>query len=253
MDLEPYPIDKGDPLYEEGTYQWLERYEYIESRAETYLDYYRDNMEYDFTRTLGDVKRQQTATLDAYCRFASGSMKALGVEAQVKMLRDAFKKKIATPLTPEERAKINPPYVPQWRKDWEAKKAKQKEDARKTALLEQPSPDHTRFIVERGYYGSADPSPMPGLNCYSINEDQGYTEAGEKVDKGRGYVLVLWDAHETFNPEAKGRPEFLIPGYEGQTPPVKKTLDELKREIAAAEHKAELDKLDKRLKRGAGR
>lgn len=252
MDVEPYPIERGDPLYEEDSPQWIARYEYIEARAEKFFDYYRDSPEYDFTRIHAGVRGQQKATQDAYCRFASGSLLLLGVQAQVKMLRDAFKKKEATKVTPEERAAAKPEYVPQWRKDWEAKKAKQREREAEELRASQPSMDTTRYIVERGYYGEVGVTPMPGLACYSINADEGFTETGERVDRGKGYLLVLWDCHEHYNPDKPGRPAILVPGYEPETPAVpvtRKSLDDLRREQQKERHNEELRQLDKRLRR----
>ncbi len=97
---------------------------------------------------------------------------------------------------------------------------------------------------------------MPGFNCYSVNEDEGYTETGERITKGEAYILVLWDKHEHFFPDQPGRPESLIPGYvkpvaEGEGE--RKSLDDLKREAAAKAHAAEYAKVEKRLKRGGGK
>lgn len=259
MELEPFPLERNDPFWDEGTPQWLERFEYIESRSERWLDYFRDNPEYDFTRTLGDVQRQQKATLISYESYASGKLTLLGVQLQVKMLRDAFKRKEATKPTPEERAAAVPAYVPKWRKDWEAKKAGQREQARIEALASQPSQDQIGFITKRGYPGvSPESSPMPGLNCYSVNHDEGYLETGERVDKGKAYLCVLWDRHEHFYPDSKEtRPESFIPGYvkpkaEGETGE-RQTLDDLKKAQKDKAHKEDLERLDKRIKRGAAK
>jgi hypothetical protein len=123
MEIEPYPIENGE-LWEEGSPQWLARYEYIEARAETYLDYYRDSPEYDFTRGGVQVGSAQRAIASAYSRFAAGTLEILGVQALVKMLRDAYKRKEATVVTPEERAAAIEAAkpVPKWRQDWETKK-----------------------------------------------------------------------------------------------------------------------------------
>lgn len=73
------------------TPEQLERYEEIVARAETYFDHFRDNPEYDFTKTGGSVCSQQSATEIAYRRYAEGSLTVEGVHAQVKMLRQAFR------------------------------------------------------------------------------------------------------------------------------------------------------------------
>lgn len=252
MEVEPYPIENGE-LWDDSSPQWLARFEYIEQRAERFFEFYRDSPEYDFTRIHAGVRSQQKATQDAYYRFARGALMLLGVEAQCKMLRDAFKKKEATKPTPEERAAQvkQTEYVPQWRKDWEAKKERKREQALEVQRSSQPSKDSTAFIVRRGYYGKHEVTPMPGLACYSIDQDEGYTETGERVDKGRGYILVLWDCHESFYPDKPGRPAMLIPGYEPEVsgPVQTKTLDDLRQEQEDSKHKESLEQLDRRLSR----
>lgn len=256
MDLEPYPIERGDPLWESGSPQWLERYEYIEGRAEQYFAAFRDSPEYDFTRMDHQVRLQQGLTQKSYERFAEGSIMLLAVQVQAKMLRDAFKRKVATPLTPEERAEKNktPEYVPQWRKDWDAKKQEQRERERQEALAKQPSKDQYGFIVRRGYQGeTVTGTPMPGVACYSINLDEGWTEEGERVTKGEAYIRVLWDCHEFYYPDKPGRPDSLLPGYEKPAaPPVKqnRSMDDLRAERLKQKHDESLAKLDKSLNRG---
>ena len=74
----------------EGCPQWLERYDYIVARSEAYFDHYRANPAYDFTKTGGAVDRFQTATENAYKKYAEGLLTIEGVGAQVRMLKDAF-------------------------------------------------------------------------------------------------------------------------------------------------------------------
>lgn len=256
MDIEPYPVERNAPFWEEGGVQWLERYEYIEARAQAYLEAYQADPDYDFTRQGGAVLNQQRATIHAYEQYACGAMSLLGVQAQVKMLRFSFKKKEATPYTPEERAKLHekPAYVPDWRKEWEAKKAAEREAQKQAAHDSQPSPDKTAFITRRAYsMPSPEASPMPGLACYCTSRDEGYLSDGTRVESAEAYLHILWDQHEFYYPDQPGRPDILIPGYKAEaTPEVEKagTLDDLKQKQRAAEHQKDLDKLEKKLKRG---
>lgn len=257
MEIEPYPIEKGQEYWEEGCPQWLERYEYIESRSEAWLDNFREDYEYDFTRTLGAVSSQQKAVLLSYQRFAKGELTVLGVANQVKILRDAFRRKEATPLTPEEieeQKPKKPEYVPQWRKDWEAKLAERKKAEHEAMILEQPSPDKDKIITERAYrwIEGLDASPMPGLNCYCIDADEGYLGDGTKTTRALAYLQVLWDYWEAVYPDKVKRPANLTgekietPG-EGSTE--QETVETIKERIAEKERAERLQKLDKRLKR----
>lgn len=254
MDVEPHPIEKGAAFWELGCSEWLERYEYIEARAERYFDAYRDDPMYDFTKTGAYVLPYQKAVSNAYEEFAAGRMSVLGVQAQVKMLRGAFKKREATPLTPEERAKANekPEYVPKWKREWEAKKFLEREAERKAAFDTQPRADaYDRFIPERLYRGERHISPMEGLNCCSYSHNEGFLSDGSKVKRSEAYIQMLWDLHEKFYPEKPGRPDSLIPGYEApkiEAPAEKKTLDDLKADKLKNDQAEASRKLDKRLR-----
>lgn len=211
MELEPYPPEEGQE-WEKGCPQWIERYEYIQARAERYFDQYRDSVEYDFTKTGTSVEAQQKALEIGYERFASGSLKLLGVQALAKMLRDAYRRKEATPLTPDERAALirHRSSPPRWELEWREKKERERREAHARMLAAQPSPDRLRLIAERAYYGELESSPMPGKWCYSLTADQGFSPEGEKTDKALAYCQVHWDRYEREHPDRR-RPEILRP------------------------------------------
>lgn len=253
IDLEPHPPEDGE-IWEEGSPQWLTRYEYIEARSERYLESYHDSVDYDFTRTVGMVKYQKLSVQSGYEKYAAGTMTLLGVKSLVGMLRDCYKRKEVKPVSPEEKAKQaeKPEYVPQWRKDWQSKKDEERGAQTRRMLLEQPSPDRTAFLTGRAYSDkTSGVTPMPGLNCYSVSEDEGYLADGSRVSKGQAYLAVLWDCQDYYYPDKRDkRPANLTGLPEPETSPEKietKTLDELKRET---ELQAQGAALDKRLKRG---
>lgn len=253
IDVEPFPVE-GGILWDEGSPQWLTRYEYIEERSERYLNSYRDSMDYDFTRTLGGVKYNQLAVKSAYERFAAGSLTVLGVKNQVIMLRDAYRRKEVKPLTPEEIEKANekPEYVPQWRKDWDKKKEAERQEAYRKMIESQPSPDQAAFITERAYSIRTDGvSPMPGIACYSVTEDEGYLADGTRVDGGQAYLVVLWDCQDHYYPEKRDRRPANLTGLPEPEPPPErietKSLDEIKQDQALQEQER---RLRKRLNRG---
>jgi hypothetical protein len=250
MELEPFPIDTE--FWEEGSPQWLARYEYVEARASRYLDQFRDSEEYDFTKF--EAKAGEKALTLAFERFAAGSLKLLGVEMAANNLKEASRRKIATPLTPEERAearqKAKP--VPKWRKDWEEKKRREKEEAYRRLILSQPSPDRDKRILERAYFGRYETSPMPGRNCYSINEDQGFLANGKEVDKALAYCQVHWDRYEYEHPD-KERPEQLQEPTPERPPRQRLTLDELEKQKRRIAEIARMEAFNKSRSRGRGR
>lgn len=76
FDVEPWPIE-NNLKWEEGSPQWLERYEYIEARAEVWFNHFRDDPKYDFTKTSLEVRNCQKSLEVTYKKFAAGGM-ALG-------------------------------------------------------------------------------------------------------------------------------------------------------------------------------
>lgn len=91
-DLEVIPYD--NQIWEEGSIQWLERYEYIEKRSETYLDYFRDSLEYDFTRLTSNVKTAQDNLGRAYAEFASGEISVDDVKKYVLAFKESIRKSV---------------------------------------------------------------------------------------------------------------------------------------------------------------
>lgn len=250
MDQEPYPIE-GDILWIEGSSQWLERYEYIEARAEQFLDHYRDNPLYDFTKAGNGVTYQQKSVILAYEKYAQGLLSVGGVKDQVKMLLNAFERKVATPVTPEERqAAIDAAKpVPQWRTAWEEKKAAAIEQARIDMLASQPSKDRDRYILSRMYEGHADISPIPGSFCFSMDYEQGFDPEGKPIDGLTAYAQVTWDWYEQESPVGSKRPAvFSLEADPENIPVQQKTLDQLKQEAKDVEDEKNKERMRSRIK-----
>lgn len=199
-ELEPHPPAKGE-IYEKGSYKWLERYEYIDARTERYYDYYRESIEYDFTKAGHFVQREQAALLVAYQAFASGTLLLLGVRSHAENLLKAFKRKIATPLTEEEKAEAvkKAEYVPEWKRKHEAKREQERHLMRARELARQPTPDKTSYITSRAYRGSFDVSPMRGYTCYSLDQNEGFYTDGRKTTKGMAYSKILWEVDAEYS------------------------------------------------------
>jgi hypothetical protein len=248
MDVEPYPIE-NDELWAEGSVQYLERYEYIEERANRYLNQYRESEEYDFTKF--STKAYEKAIIRGYDDFAKGTLKLLGMELICRNYVQDMKRKVATPVTDEERAaaaEAKKP-VPQWRKDWEAKRDAAKKKAQEDLLRSQPSPDRCKRILERAFHGNPETSPMPGVFCYSLDEDAGFTPEGVKIGAALAYCQVHWDRYEYENP-GKSRPASLLPDAPEVAPIRQKTMEDLERERIEIEERKRQEKLRERLKRG---
>lgn len=251
MDVEPHAIEDGAELWVEGSFQYLERYEYIEERVNRYLNQYRESEEYDFTKFSN--KAYEKAIVTGYHDFARGALKLLGMEAICRNYVHDMKRKVATPLTEEEKAaaaKANKPKPkPKWQKEWEAKRDAAKKKAMEDHLRSQPSPDRDKRVLERGFYGNPETSPMPGKFCYSLDQDAGFTPEGIKIDKALAYCQVHWDRYEYENP-GKSRPASLLPPPPETAPTRQKTMEDLERELAEKADQERQAKLQKRLHSG---
>jgi hypothetical protein len=141
------------------------------------------------------------------------------------MLLAAYKRKVAEPLTPEERLRVKEESkpVPQWRLQWEGKRRAERERIKAELMRKQPDPDRGRFLLKRCYPQSAESNPIPGYASWSLNLDEGFLADGTKVRKHTAYVQVLWDMHEFYNPEGRKRPACLLSQEELKAP--ENTLD----------------------------
>ncbi len=89
---------------------------------------------------------------------------------------------------------------------------------------------------------------MPGLFCYSLDEDSGFDREGRQIGKALAYCQVHWDRYEYENP-GKLRPDKLRE-VTPEAPIRQRTMEDLERERQDIAERDRRERLKKTLNRG---